>query len=126
MQVHKDVIDKVPNSLPNRSDIEIEIYGMEGIPADDLKEHDKLKGKAGGPPRSGSPSSGEDEPSPKKVKTDGLPNGPAVQAAPVQMSMMRPAMPPGMMGGLGPPGMFAPPGMHHMMGAMGHPFLPPG
>lgn len=30
MQVHKEAIDKVPNSLPNRSNIEIEIYGMEG------------------------------------------------------------------------------------------------
>lgn len=31
MQVHKEAIDKVPNSLPNRSNIEIEIYGMEGM-----------------------------------------------------------------------------------------------
>lgn len=30
MQVHKETIDKVPNSLPNRSNIDIEIYGMEG------------------------------------------------------------------------------------------------
>lgn len=30
MQVHKEAIDKVPNSLPTRSNIEIEIYGMEG------------------------------------------------------------------------------------------------
>lgn len=30
MQVHKETIDKVPNSLPLRSNIEIEIYGMEG------------------------------------------------------------------------------------------------
>ena len=44
MQVHKDTIDKVPNSLPNRGNIEIEIYGMEGIPDADLKEHDRQKG----------------------------------------------------------------------------------
>ena len=44
MQVHKDTIDKVPNSLPNRGNIEIEIYGMEGIPPEDLKEHERQKG----------------------------------------------------------------------------------
>lgn len=125
MQVHKEVIDKVPNSLPNRSDIEVEIYGMEGIPADDVKEHDKQKGKLG-PPRPGSPSSGEDEPAPKKLKPEGTPNGPTPQVSSVQMPLMRPSLPPGMMPGLGPPGMFAPPGMHPMMGPMGHPFLPPG
>lgn len=38
-QVHKENMDKVPNALPNRTDIEIEIYGMEGIPEKDLKEH---------------------------------------------------------------------------------------
>ena len=44
MQVHKDTIDKVPNSLPNRGNIEIEIYGMEGIPPEDIKEHERHKG----------------------------------------------------------------------------------
>ena len=44
MQVHKDTIDKVPNSLPNRGKIEIEIYGMEGIPPEDIKEHERHKG----------------------------------------------------------------------------------
>lgn len=42
-QVHKEAIDKVPNSLPNRSNIEIEIYGMEGIPPEDVREHEKQK-----------------------------------------------------------------------------------
>lgn len=42
-QVHKEPIDKVPNALSNRSNIEIEIYGMEGIPEEDLKEHEKQK-----------------------------------------------------------------------------------
>ncbi len=32
MQVHKETLDKVPNSAPGRGNIEIEIYGMEGIP----------------------------------------------------------------------------------------------
>ncbi|KOB73552.1 Uncharacterized protein OBRU01_03868, partial [Operophtera brumata] len=43
MQVHKEAIDKVPNSLPNRSNIEVEIYGMEGIPPEDVREHEKQK-----------------------------------------------------------------------------------
>lgn len=32
MQVHKETIDAVPNAIPGRTDIELEIYGMEGIP----------------------------------------------------------------------------------------------
>ncbi|KAG8229337.1 hypothetical protein J437_LFUL007145, partial [Ladona fulva] len=63
MQVHKEAIDKVPNSLPNRSNIEIEIYGMEGIPEEDLKEHERQKHG-----RPHSPSSGEDESNPKKPR----------------------------------------------------------
>ena len=47
MQVHKQTIDKVPNALPNRSNIEIEIYGMEGIPDQDLKNHEANRGAAG-------------------------------------------------------------------------------
>ncbi|XP_058803306.1 BUB3-interacting and GLEBS motif-containing protein ZNF207 [Phymastichus coffea] len=114
MQVHKETIDKVPNSLPNRSNIEIEIYGMEGIPPDDLKEHERQRN--GGRP--GSPSSGEDEPVPKKSKPEGL-----LGTAPGA----------GMMHGMpGHPGMHMgqfPPSMHHMMGHMGHvgpPFIGPG
>ncbi|CAL1529731.1 unnamed protein product, partial [Lymnaea stagnalis] len=45
MQVHKEKIDKVPNSLPGRNNTEIEIYGMEGIPEEDAKAHEKNKNK---------------------------------------------------------------------------------
>jgi hypothetical protein len=34
----------VPNSIPTRGNIEIEIYGMEGIPEQDMKEHERQKG----------------------------------------------------------------------------------
>jgi len=61
MQVHKQTIDKVPNALPNRSNIEIEIYGMEGIPEQDLKEHERQKG--GG-------DDDDDGPMAKMVKTE--------------------------------------------------------
>jgi hypothetical protein len=59
-------IPKVPNSLPSRSNVEIEIYGMEGIPANDLKEHEKQK--------NGNKSDSEDdEPANKKAKPEGNP-----------------------------------------------------
>ena len=38
---------QVPNSLPNRGNIEIEIYGMEGIPAEDLRNHELNRGVVG-------------------------------------------------------------------------------
>ncbi|KAM9482839.1 BUB3-interacting and GLEBS motif-containing protein ZNF207b isoform 2-T2 [Clarias gariepinus] len=38
MQVHKETIDGVPNAIPGRTDIELEIYGMEGIPEKDMQE----------------------------------------------------------------------------------------
>lgn len=44
MQVHKESIDKIPNALPNRNNVDIEIYGMEGIPEADLRQHEKTKG----------------------------------------------------------------------------------
>lgn len=46
IQVHKENIEKVPNAIKGRDSIEIEIYGMEGIPEEDLREHEKrLAGK---------------------------------------------------------------------------------
>lgn len=114
-KVHKEAIDKVPNSLPNRSNIEIEIYGMEGIPPNDAKEHERLRN--GGRP--GSPSSGEDEPAQKKQKPEGL-LGSAPGAMSTGSSMM-PGMMQGMQGHPGMPQMGQyPPPMHHMMGPLGH------
>ena len=37
----------MPNSVPGRNNIEIEIYGMEGIPEDDAKEHERQKNNKG-------------------------------------------------------------------------------
>lgn len=33
-QVHKETIDKIPAALPGRDSVEVEVYGMEGIPED--------------------------------------------------------------------------------------------
>jgi len=41
IQVHKVTVDKVPNAIPGRTNIELEIYGMEGIPEADAKEHER-------------------------------------------------------------------------------------
>lgn len=125
MQVHKEAIDKVPNSLPNRSNIEIEIYGMEGIPAADLKEHEKQRqGK------SGSGSDDDDEPVNKRPKPEGLLGtapGPLPSATGMMTGMMPPHPVPGMHPQMGqfPPHM-GPPMMGHM-GHLGPPFMaPPG
>lgn len=109
MQVHKEAIDKVPNSLPNRSNIEIEIYGMEGIPPQDLKEHEKQKTGGG----RGSDSE-DDEPAAKKKATPALlgagPSGVAPGILPTPMGHV-------------PPGMYQHMQMNPMMGPMGPPFM---
>ncbi|KAI1733175.1 BUB3-interacting and GLEBS motif-containing protein [Ditylenchus destructor] len=38
MQVHKETIDKIPAALPGRDSVEIEVYGMEGIPPEDDRD----------------------------------------------------------------------------------------
>lgn len=114
MQVHKEAIDKVPNSMPNRSNIEIEIYGMEGIPAADLKEHERVK--------QGGPDSDDDEPLPKRIKPEGL-----LGTAPG--TIPSPGLVPGLMPPTLHPGMAAGIPMGHLLGHMGHlghPFLPHG
>lgn len=87
MQVHKEAIDKVPNSLPNRSNIEIEIYGMEGIPAQDLKDHEKHK-------NGNKSESDDDEPSAKKNKLEPMvQQAQQVMAQQPQMMLPNIAMP---------------------------------
>ncbi|XP_052741222.1 BUB3-interacting and GLEBS motif-containing protein ZNF207 isoform X2 [Bicyclus anynana] len=96
MQVHKEAIDKVPNSLPNRSNIEIEIYGMEGIPPEDVKEHEKQKTGGG----KGSDSE-DDEPAAKKKATPALlgpgPSTVSPGILPTPMGPVPPSMYPGHM-----------------------------
>lgn len=43
MQVHKENIEKVPNSIKGRDNITLEICGMENIPEEDLVEHERQK-----------------------------------------------------------------------------------
>lgn len=98
MQVHKETIDKVPNSLPNRNNIEIEIYGMEGIPPEDAKEHERQKAGGGGIVT----ADDDDGPEVKRTRTDspaagysGTPPGPMMPGG-MGPGMQRPSY--------GPPG----------------------
>lgn len=133
MQVHKETIDKVPNALPNRNNIEIEIYGMEGIPEEDLKEHERQRaGRMGNSSRRQEDE--DDEDSQSSLPGQSNPPPPAVpsQGPPGPMGPMMgpngPMMP--MMGPMGPMGHMPPyMGGHGMMaGHMGHlgPMPPPG
>lgn len=40
-QVHKESLDKVENALPNRQGLDIEIFGMEGVPEEILQQHNQ-------------------------------------------------------------------------------------
>lgn len=42
-QVHKLGTDRIANAVPGRDSFDIEIYGMEGVPAQDLKEWKRKK-----------------------------------------------------------------------------------
>ncbi|TNN71022.1 BUB3-interacting and GLEBS motif-containing protein ZNF207 [Liparis tanakae] len=95
MQVHKETIDSVPNAIPGRVDIELEIYGMEGIPEKDMQERRRtLEQKSQGMPPM-------------------MPGVPMMHGMPPNMH----GMPPGMMqmGGMMPPMMPGMPGMPHGM-----------
>lgn len=107
----------MPNSLPNRSNIEIEIYGMEGIPPEDIRDHEKQK-------NGNRSESDDDEPSNKKPKTEvaTLPPG-MIMPNLMQLNQFG-AMPHMMM----PQYLGAPPGMPmmppHMMGGPPRPLFP--
>jgi len=40
-QVHKETLDSIENALPNRSNLDVEIFGMEGVPADIVQSHNQ-------------------------------------------------------------------------------------
>ena len=40
-QVHKETLDSIENALPNRSNLDVEIFGMEGVPADIIQTHNQ-------------------------------------------------------------------------------------
>lgn len=40
-QVHKETLTTIDNALPNRSGLDVEIFGMEGIPEDIVQSHNQ-------------------------------------------------------------------------------------
>lgn len=40
-QVHKESLTSVENALPNRQGLDIEIFGMEGVPEDIVQQHNQ-------------------------------------------------------------------------------------
>ncbi|GAA5909724.1 C2H2-type zinc finger protein [Sporobolomyces salmoneus] len=135
-QVHKVGTDKIENALPGRESFDIEIYGMEGVPAADLAAWKKRQAEESGMPnpedqqRQKKPRFAQVALTPAEAKSQlaahralmGLvPNVATVipsplAAPPAQTPLAAPPMPiPGMP--LPPPGFVPPPGL---------PFPPPG
>lgn len=76
-QVHKEELTAVENALPNRLGLDVEIFGLEGVPAEALQQHNQRiiqqyyeneaeRRKATGNPAPG----GGGENKPKKMKTE--------------------------------------------------------
>ncbi|XP_060774562.1 BUB3-interacting and GLEBS motif-containing protein ZNF207b [Neoarius graeffei] len=129
MQVHKETIDGVPNAIPGRTDIELEIYGMEGIPERDMQERRRLleqKAQESQKKKQNQDDSDEDdeddEPGPSTFQQPPVAQPQNAYMPPANYSGMPPMMPgvPPMMPGMPAvmPGM--PPGMIQMGGMM-HP-----
>lgn len=122
MQVHKERITAVPDAIPGRETVDIEIFGMEGIPEEDVLAKAVERGLADG---SGAKRARTDEPAAQpqaqaylmgQVPPFGMmqpPMGMGMQGFPG-------GMPPNMMG-FPPPGfpMGPPPGFHGQPGMYG-------
>lgn len=79
-QVHKEQLSAVDNALPNRSSLDVEIFGMEGVPEDIIQSHNQRvmtqfqqaeaerQAVTGNPP----PGSGTGQPSAKKPKVESV------------------------------------------------------
>ncbi|XP_059195709.1 BUB3-interacting and GLEBS motif-containing protein ZNF207b isoform X1 [Centropristis striata] len=117
MQVHKETIDSVPNAIPGRTDIELEIYGMEGIPEKDMQERRRTleqKSQESQKKKSNQDDSDEDD-------DDDDEAGPSVQQVAAVQPQAGYAAP---MAQLGMPPVAGAPGMH--AGYQGMPPMMPG
>ncbi|KAJ1982724.1 hypothetical protein H4R34_001599 [Dimargaris verticillata] len=104
-QVHKTNVTKVPNALPHRESLKVEIFGMEGIPPEDMMARQQSL-------------NGGDA---KRPRTDA---GPGTSMPPGMHS--QPMMPPGAMNPYAMPHMYPMPPPHHMMPHAPYPYpMPP-
>jgi hypothetical protein len=76
-QVHKESLSHVENALPNRQGLEVEIFGMEGIPEDVVQQHNQriiqnfYQAQADRYAATGNPPPGQSEKRPaKKIKVE--------------------------------------------------------
>lgn len=130
IQVHKETVDKIPEALPNRNSVDIDIYGLQGIPEEDVREHERLKrGDDGSNSKSNQETNQQQQQHQNKNQSNHSiqhPGMTAMHAAMFQHAMGLGAMPPGFpMPGMppppGPPG-FMPPGFPPLPM---HPAIPP-
>ncbi|KAJ1971902.1 hypothetical protein H4R35_004987 [Dimargaris xerosporica] len=92
-QVHKTNVTKVPNALPHRESLKVEIFGMEGIPPEDLMAHQQsLNGGDAKRPRT---DTGAGSSLPPGIP--GQPMMPPGAMSPYAMPHMYPMPPPHMM-----------------------------
>uniref|UniRef100_A0A8C9R5F5 Zinc finger protein 207 n=1 Tax=Scleropages formosus TaxID=113540 RepID=A0A8C9R5F5_SCLFO len=136
MQVHKETIDGVPNAIPGRTDIELEIYGMEGIPEKDMEERRRVLEQKTQAESQKKKQNNQDDSDEYEEDEEAGPSfqQPAVQPQTSYITpMTQPGMPPVHGAPAVPPGNFAGmppmmPGVPHMMPGMPPvmPGMPPG
>lgn len=130
MQVHKETVNSVPNSLPHRNNCEIEIYGTEGIPPEDVTAHEKeIRDKEKNEGKEGTAAAADGS-----AQQGMMPGMMFPGMTPAMMQNMNPQMMQQMMqqmqqmqqmGGFGGPGMPPRPPMPGMMGPGPHGRGPP-
>ncbi|ROT39649.1 hypothetical protein SODALDRAFT_331759 [Sodiomyces alkalinus F11] len=75
-QVHKEALNQVENALPNRQGLDVEIFGMEGIPQETLEQHrtrivqNFYQAQEDRRIATGNPQPGQAKPPRKKVKME--------------------------------------------------------
>lgn len=76
-QVHKESLTTVENALPNRQGLDVEIFGMEGIPEDIVQQHNQriiqnfYQAQAERHAATGNPPPGQNDKRPaKKIKVE--------------------------------------------------------
>ncbi|KAI6658612.1 BUB3-interacting and GLEBS motif-containing protein [Oopsacas minuta] len=136
-QVHKETVTEIPNAFPHRNNLEMDIYGTEGIPEKDRLERERNRGAGDDPKRYKQETGIAFVPAPPGMipMMSGIPMMPPGHHGAVPLPMMSPQfgmvppMPVGAMPAPPLPGrpMF-PSGMQggiHSSTEPGHPALPP-
>ncbi|KAJ3196948.1 hypothetical protein HK101_006997 [Irineochytrium annulatum] len=113
-QVHKEVLMKVSNAITGRESVEIEIFGMEGVPEEDLQNHIDIKEGRSNAAKRGyqaqlNPENLKDQLAQFQAQKEAMAAGGGFPVMPPP-GMMPPPVMPGMPG-MPPPGMPGMPGI---------------